>query len=386
MSSLSQNFQYRDPLLVIKNLKIYYKLPWQDLTSSDPPKRVTWYFRPPFLAPHTVTFQGKDLNRGAERKLQMEAYKVKIENKNNQPLVKAVDDVSLNVYRNSSVVIIGETGCGKTSLLLSIFKLFRSSVSLCSGEINYHSSRDEYVNLLSLDDYHLNQILGKHMNLILQNPNSALHPLFLVGRQVGEVLEKLSWRQERIRERVIEYLGKVALDQNIGKKHSHQLSGGQAQRVCIASALLADPQILLGDEPLKSLDTVTQGQILQLLAKLKEELNFTYMTVTHNLAVARQLADYIAVMYGGEIIEIQPTEKFFEDPFHPYSKALLQATPGFAKPGLPLAEIKGELPSAANWPSGCKFHPRCPSCKRVCTSKRPPEMQIGESTVKCFFA
>ena len=108
------------------------------------------------------------------------------------------------------------------------------------------------------------------------------------------------------------------------------------------------------------------------------------MTVTHNLAVARQLGDYIAVMYGGEIIEFQPSSKFFDDPLHPYSKGLLQATPGFANPGLPLAEINGELPSAANWPSGCKFHPRCPSCTRVCTIERPPEVQIGESTVKCF--
>ncbi|MFX0065996.1 MAG: ABC transporter ATP-binding protein [Candidatus Hermodarchaeota archaeon] len=373
-----------NPLLVIKNLKTYYRLPWKELTSSNPPKMVNQWFRPPYLFPHTLSMPKKEIKRSEERKLWIEAYKAKIVNKEYQGLVKAVDDVSLNVYRNSSVAIIGETGCGKTSLLLSIFKLLMPNVSLYSGEINFYSSKYEYVNLLSLDANQLNQILGTHMSLILQNPSSALHPIFLIGSQVGEVLEKLSWRQERIKERVIEYLGKVALPQKVKQKHSHQLSGGQAQRVCIASALLADPQILFGDEPLKSLDAITQGQILRLLAKLREELNFTYMTVTHNLVVARQIGEYIAVMYGGEIVEVQPSGKFFDEPLHPYSKGLLQATPGFVRPDQPLAEIKGELPSATNWPSGCKFHPRCPSCTRVCTIERPPEVQIGESTVKCF--
>ncbi|MHA2299135.1 MAG: ABC transporter ATP-binding protein [Candidatus Hodarchaeales archaeon] len=369
------------PLLEINELKIHYSLPWNELKKSTPVKEGKYWFKYPYTPhPHSVVMKIKEPARYLEKTIQMEVYE-----KDLKALIKAVDGVSLSIYRNKCISIIGETGCGKTSLLLSLFRILPSNVILHDGEIHYYHPDGTSVNFFSLDDKQLRQYFGKHVSLILQNPGSSFNPAFQIGFQIGEVLEKLSWRQEQIKERVIEYLGKVALSPLVRKKWSKQLSGGEAQRACIASALIADPMILFGDEPLKSLDTIIKAQVIQLLINLKLKFNITYVFTTHDISVAGQLGDAIAVMYGGEMVEVQPTRKFLAEPLHPYGKGLLQATPWYSTHHeLPLAEIKGEIPSAVNWPTGCKFHPRCPSCTRICTIKKPPRVKVGEGFVECF--
>ncbi|UCE13824.1 MAG: ABC transporter ATP-binding protein [Candidatus Heimdallarchaeota archaeon] len=308
----------------------------------------------------------------------------------NEILIKAVDGASVTLHGNESLSIVGETGCGKTSLLFSVMNFPLPHHSYKAGEINYYPTDDNVpVNLLPLSDKEMEKYRGIHFGLIPQLPKESLNPWITVGFQSGEILlERLSMRQEKIKEKVIEFLGKVAIpDPSISmEKYVNQLSGGEAQRVCIAMALLGDPRILLADEPLASLDTIIQATVIHLLLELKKEMKFSYVFATHNIGAAGQLGDVMAVMYGGEIIEIRPTKEFFEDePLHPYSKGLLHATPWYAlRKNQPLKEIPGELPKPYDWPTGCKFHPRCPSATAVCKRSKPPRIQLDNSFVECF--
>ncbi|MFW9993636.1 MAG: ABC transporter ATP-binding protein [Candidatus Odinarchaeota archaeon] len=376
----------KNPLLEIKDLNVHYSLPFRKGTRSSPFTDARLTYKAPYIPHlHTVKLPYEKKNHEQERLLWQGSEKDLVYDRKPGTLVKAIDGASLTVYKNESTGLVGESGCGKTSLLMSVFRLFPSNVKLANGEIWYHPPDEEPVDLNSLENGKLRQFFGRHMSLILQNPGSALDPLYQVGFQVGEALENLSWRQELIRERVIEYLGKVALGPGTGRKWSSQLSKGEVQRICIASALIADSAVLFGDEPLISLDTIVQSQIIQLLLDLKKELGITFVFAMHDLGVASRVADAIAVMYGGEIIESQPTRNFFDGPLHPYSQGLLQATPWYVdQHGLPLNEIPGNLPSATNWPAGCKFHPRCEACTSLCTKVKPPRVKIGDGFVECF--
>ncbi|MHA1990249.1 MAG: ABC transporter ATP-binding protein [Candidatus Hodarchaeales archaeon] len=304
--------------------------------------------------------------------------------------VKSVDGVNISLGEKESMTIIGETGCGKTSLLQTILNLNPSGVSYKQGKIFYYDqSTGTSKDLLELQDTSLNYYRGLHIAYIPQIPKEALNPWLEIGFQSGEILqERLSWKQEKIKSRVLEFLGKVALpDPKINiKKYVHQLSGGEAQRVCISLALICEPRLLLADEPTASLDTILQNQVIELFRTLKKDLDISYLFVTHNINIAAQLSDSIAVMYAGEIVEKQSVEKFISQPLHPYSQGLLQADPWYAiQKGSSLYVIPGEIPSASRWPSGCKFHPRCNEAMEKCFLQRPPRIEIGTNNfVECF--
>jgi oligopeptide/dipeptide ABC transporter ATP-binding protein len=307
----------------------------------------------------------------------------------NEVTVKSVDGVNLSLNEKESMTIIGETGCGKTSLLLTILNLNPSGIAYKQGKILYYDQFGSSKDLLELIDISLNFYRGLHIAYIPQIPKEALNPWLEIGFQSGEILqERLSWKQEKIKSRVLEFLGKVALpDPKINiKKYVHQLSGGEAQRVCISLALICEPRLLLADEPTASLDTILQNQVIELLRTLKKDLDISYMFATHNINLAVQLSDSIAVMYAGEIIEKQPVEKFISQPLHPYSQGLLQADPWYAmQKGSGLFEIPGEIPSASRWPNGCKFHPRCNQAMEKCFLQRPPRIKMGTNEfVECF--
>ncbi len=377
-----------DIILKIKDLKCYYQLKGFDITQGLDAKLMEMLqFRP--------SFEPKPLEKQAienywsfgreKRDIDGIDYTYELE----QLVIKAVDTASLTLHRGESLCIIGETGCGKSTLLNSILQLFANYLALLEGEINYYpDDSSPPINLLSLDNRGMNEFRGVKIGYIPQLPKESLNPWLTIGFQSGEILlERLSLRQEKIKERVYEFLGKVALPEpKINyKKYVDSLSHGQAQRVCISMALIADPEILLADEPLASLDPANQAIIIELIQTLKKDLGGSYMFATHNIGAATKLGDTIAVMYGGEVIESRSVSDFLNEPLHPYSQGLLNALPWYAvtKGGL-LEEIPGKIPKPYDWPRGCKFHPRCKHVMSKCRLEKPPRVVTKESFVECF--
>ena len=384
MSSQTNN----DIILEINRLKCYYQLKGFDLTQGLDAKIMEMLqFRP--------SFEPKPLEKraiedywifGREiREIDGIDYTYELE----RLMVKAVDGATFTLRRGESLCLIGETGCGKSTLLLAILQLYADYMSYIQGEVNYYPPDSSTpINLLSLDNKSMNGYRGIKIGYIPQLPKESLNPWLTVGFQSGEILlERLSLRQEKIKERVYEYLGKVALPKpKINyKKYVDSLSHGQAQRVCISMALIADPEILLADEPLASLDTANQATIIELLQTLKRDLGGSHMFATHNIRAATKLGDRIAVMYGGEVVEANSVSKFIDEPLHPYSKGLLKALPWYSarKDGL-LEEIPGKLPKPYDWPRGCKFHPRCNHIMSKCKTEKPSRIANEESFVECF--
>ncbi|MFW9928488.1 MAG: oligopeptide/dipeptide ABC transporter ATP-binding protein [Candidatus Thorarchaeota archaeon] len=274
-------------------------------------------------------------------------------------------------------------------MLYSAFSFPNDNIAHKSGKILYWDPNLEcYVNLLELQEKEIVKYRGFHFGLIPQLPRESLNPWIQVGIQNGEILkERLKWKKEQARQKVIEFLGKVAISNpKINyRKYVNQMSAGEAQRVCISLALLAMPKIVFADEMFSSLDSLTQAQLIDLVLSLKKDLNMNFVLATHNIGAAGQLCEKIGVIYGGECIEFNDSNNFFKEPLHPYSKLLLESTPWYAvKSGKRLAEIPGEIPDSSNWPSGCKFHPRCPKATSLCAMKKPPRIYFGETFVECF--
>lgn len=374
------------PLLEIKNLKYYYIIPELEISKFLDQKIMEYLqFRPSFN-PNPIEKKAREdyWSFGREKHI---IDGIDYTYSQEEVVVRAVDGVTVSLQQNESLSIIGETGSGKSSLLYAIINYPLPQLAYKNGEINY-SLNGTPINLLILTDKEMEEYRGMHIGFIPQLPKESLNPWLKIGFQTGEVLlDRFSERQEIIKEKVLEYLGKVAFpDPKINyNKYVNQLSRGEAQRVCIAMALMTDPRLLLADEPLSALDTIIQANVIRLLRSLKDELKFTYIFATHNIGAAGQLGDTIAVMYGGEIIELRKTSEFFKEPLHPYSKGLLSATPWYAlQHGTELAEIPGEMPKPFNWPRGCKFHPRCPHVMKVCKTKKPPRVNVNGSSVECF--
>ncbi|MHA1976449.1 MAG: ABC transporter ATP-binding protein [Candidatus Hodarchaeales archaeon] len=375
-------------ILEISNLKCYYQLKGFDITQGLDAKIMEMLqFRPSF-EPKPLEKQAiEDYWSFGREKKAIDGIEYTYELA--QLVIKAVDGASLNLRRGESLCIIGETGCGKSTLLNTILRLFANYLALIEGEINYYSpDSSSPINLLSLDNKGINEYRGIKIGYIPQLPKESLNPWLTIGFQSGEILlERLSLRQEAIKERVVEYLGKVALPEpkTNYKKYVDSLSVGQAQRVCISMALIADPEILLADEPLASLDAANQATIIDLIQTLKKDLGGSYMFATHNIGAATRLADAIVVMYGGEVVEYCSVSKFLDEPLHPYSQGLLNALPWYSvgKDGL-LEEIPGKIPKPYDWPSGCKFHPRCKHVMDKCKSEKPQRTDTGGSFVECF--
>jgi len=296
------------------------------------------------------------------------------------PPVRAVDGVSFDLLKGETLALVGESGCGKSSVGRTILRLQEPS----SG-----SALFEGVDLFSLDRPTLRRT-RRRMQIIFQDPYSSLNPRMTIGAAVAEGIEihRLATGAE-VGRRVAALLEEVGLDPGYARRYPHEFSGGQRQRIGIARALAVQPAFIVCDEPVSALDVSVQAQVLNLLADLQRDRGLSYLFIAHDLAVVRQLAHRVAVMYLGRIVEEGPTEPLLRRPHHPYTVALLSAVPE-PDPGQRRSRIVlgGDLPSPSNPPAGCPFHPRCfhPARDERCRRERPELRAIGDTMAACHHA
>ena len=290
--------------------------------------------------------------------------------------VKAVNGLSLNIYEGEILALAGESGCGKSTLAKSIVKLEKVD----KGEILYNNSDILKMNKMELKEYR------KNVQMIFQNPYSSLDPKFKIIDTLKEPLKiNAQYSDIEIFDIIKEKVSAVGLDISLLEQYPHEFSGGQRQRIAIARALVQNPKFIIADEPVSALDVSIQAQILNLIKNLKKEYNLTFLLITHDMSVIRYLADRVAIMYLGEIVEIGSTSQIFVNPRHPYTKALLSAAPSLENDNKEEILLSGELPSPTNLPQGCKFHTRCPYCMDVCKTCSPTDFELCDGhRVKCF--
>lgn len=292
---------------------------------------------------------------------------------------QALYDVSFSLEKGKLHSLVGESGCGKTISAMSILRLLPKTAQITSGEISFFENNIK-TNLLELPLKELEKIRGSKIALIPQDPMTSLNPLYTVGNQLLEVIEKhQKIKGKEAYQKAVEALELVQIPSAKTRINSypHEFSGGMKQRAIIAMALACNAQIIIADEPTTALDVTIQAQIMNILNNIKKELNTSILLITHDLALVQDCTDEISVMYAGRIVENAPTKEFFENTNHPYSKALLKSLPSnTSKRGEKLAIIEGQPPSIQQTIAGCKFHPRCQFAMPVCSTVVPELKEI----------
>jgi peptide/nickel transport system ATP-binding protein len=289
--------------------------------------------------------------------------------------VPAVDDVSFTLAAGETLGLVGESGSGKSVTALSILRLVQPPGRIAEGAIRFNG-RD----LLSLTEPEMREIRGAGISLIFQEPMTALNPVFTIGDQIAEtLLVHGRARRGAARRRAVELLDSVKMPDAARRinDYPHQLSGGQRQRVLIAMALACEPALVIADEPTTALDVTVQAQILDLLREMRSRLGLSLLLITHDLGVVAEMADRVAVMYAGRIVEEGPVRAVLRDPKHPYTQGLIGSLPGRAG-ARRLRAIEGSVPVLGSLPNGCAFHPRCPDRFGPCDTHRPPPYAVGD--------
>jgi len=295
-----------------------------------------------------------------------------------------VRNVDLHIDREETLALVGESGCGKSVTALSTMRLIPTPPGRYeSGSISFSGQ-----NLLAIPEAQMRNIRGNDISMIFQEPMTSLNPIFTIGDQISEaILLHRSKNRPEARELTLEALHQVAIPSPEKRidQYPHELSGGMKQRVMIAMAIACRPGLLIADEPTTALDVTIQAQILDLLARLKEETRMAILLITHNLGIVAQFAQRVAVMYAGKVVEEAPVETLFDAPAHPYTRGLLNSLPDGGRKKL--ESIPGTVPHPAYIPAGCAFHPRCNEVMPICREKIPPTFNVSgnpEHTTACW--
>ncbi len=297
--------------------------------------------------------------------------------------LRAVDDVSLAINAGETVCLVCESGCGKSVTALSIARLVPVPPARYAGGEILVNGRD----VLKMSKTELRNIRGGVVSYVFQDPGASLNPVFRVGNQIKESLNL--HRPERATNdeviRLLKLVGIPAPESRI-RDYPHQMSGGMQQRVMIAMALASEPRLLVADEPTTALDVTIQAQILELLLDLKKRLGMSILLITHNLGIVGDMADRVAVMYAGQVVEWSPALELLRRPLHPYTRALMNSVPKLRGGRKRLLAIPGTVPSLGNFPPGCRFAPRCPIARPECSKSVPELMEVGPGRlVRCPF-
>lgn len=297
-------------------------------------------------------------------------------------IVPAVDNVSFNIGKGETVALVGESGCGKTVTSLSVIKLLPSTAHIQAEKMLFEGQ-----DLTFFSDEQIRKLRGKDISMIFQEPMTSLNPVYRIRRQIGEIYRThFDMNPREIYEASINMLEKVGIPKPEERIDAfpHQLSGGLRQRVMIAIALASNPKLVIADEPTTALDVTIQAQVMELLKDMQKEMGMSILLITHDFGVVAEMADRVAVMYAGRIVEEGPFQTVFEQPRHPYTRALIDSIPGLKiRRGNRLESIKGMVPNPLRFPDGCRFHPRCPLATEVCRSVTPPDVELGERRVAC---
>jgi oligopeptide/dipeptide ABC transporter ATP-binding protein len=299
--------------------------------------------------------------------------------------VRPVDGVSLSLDRGETLALVGESGCGKSLTSLALLRLVPSPGRIEDGSTIRVGDTD----VLALEGEALRRIRGRRIGMIFQDPMTSLNPVFTVGDQIAEgVRAHFDVSRSEARRRALTLLHEVGIPDPAArlKAYPHQLSGGMRQRVMIAIALSAEPEILVADEPTTALDVTVQAQILEVLDRLRESHGMAVLLITHDLGIVAGRADRVAVMYAGQIVEEAPTVRLFAQPSHPYTQGLFASVPRITGPIQRLSPIGGTVPAPGAWPNGCRFRPRCPKAFDK-SETMPPLLPVGpEHRMRCWLA
>jgi peptide/nickel transport system ATP-binding protein len=307
-------------------------------------------------------------------------------------VIPITEDVSFSIARGEVLALVGESGSGKSVTALALMQLLGQRLNIAGGRILFSAADGYRVDIATLgrDGAEIEAIRGARMGMIFQEPMSSFSPIHTIGSQLAEVAqihEKCS--KQAARDRAAELLAKVGLPDPKGAldRYPSEFSGGMRQRAMIARALICSPSLLIADEPTTALDVTIQGQILDLLRKLQHEFGMAILFITHDLGIVAQMADRVAIMYAGRIVESAPVSEMFRHPAHPYTRALLEAVPrlGDLDRRRKIKPISGSVPNIFDAPTGCRFHPRCPVAELPrCAAALPPVHARGAHLVACI--
>ena len=290
--------------------------------------------------------------------------------------VKACEDVNFEVEKGEAMGLVGESGCGKTTVALSLLKLLPSAGRIRHGKILFNGK-----DLVKMKDSQIRKIRWKGIAIVFQGSMNALNPVFKVSEQISEAIKihEPGIGKTACRERIETLLEMVGIDKSRANNYPHEFSGGMRQRALIAMALAANPEVLVADEPGTALDVVVQAQILRLLRELKDKLNLSMVFISHDLSIVAETCEKLAIMYAGEVVEYGDTKSIFSKPLHPYTQGLLGAFPSIHGERKKLVSIPGQPPDLLAPPTGCRFNPRCPYVMDICKKEAPKLLPVDNS-------
>lgn len=298
-------------------------------------------------------------------------------------MVSAVEDVSFALPKGKSLGLVGESGCGKTSVALTLMRLAADNARILNGEVVLDGD-----DLLALDSEGMRRRRWTDVSMVFQGAMNSWNPVYTVGDQIRETMD-LHWNPKpttaQARAKMEELFNLVGINPEMIDRYPHEFSGGMKQRAVIAMALACDPKLIIADEPTTALDVIVQEQILQELKKIQREFGMSIIYISHDIAVIAEITDLIGVMYAGKLVETGPTPEIFARPRHPYTWLILSSTPSITGPRRALAPLEGEPPNLLDPPTGCRFHPRCPFATEICSQQEPEltEIAVGHA-IACW--